>query len=106
VAKEFEKQLKEKSRLMKNLNEQLDSRIANLNALLNRADHVLSAAGKNIHHPPRSEESRHHEILNLAKQGQSTEEIAHRLAVPKEEVRFILGLRKQQAQARNKEEKP
>ena len=43
TAKSFERQLKEKKRLINHLNESLDSRIISLNILLNRTDAVFTS---------------------------------------------------------------
>ena len=96
TAKAFEKQLKEKHRLIRNLNERLDSRIISLNLLLNRAEGHLttnatpSAAQSRPHHVYDQQKA----IVDLLKRGHDTDTVARKLSLPKGEVEMVSDLKK------------
>lgn len=97
VTAEFREQMGKKHHLIRKLNEQLDKRIIDLNSLLNRADVLLSSrrnkvADKNGNMV--NYRNQQMEIMALAEEGRSAEEIANRLSIPKEEVKLILNLTK------------
>ena len=94
TAKTFEEQLKEKNRLIGDLNENLDSRIISLNLLLNRSDAYLGA-GKEKKLVDRNHVYDQQEaILQLNKEGDDAETIAQKLFMPKGEVDLVLDLKK------------
>ena len=96
LAQQFNDQLEEKHRLIKKLNEQLDSRINGLTMLLQRADTILSSplqGPADSHGTLHSLNTQAQEIMGLANSGCRLEEIAERLSIPKEEVKLILDLR-------------
>ncbi|MBW2043346.1 MAG: hypothetical protein JRI96_00465 [Deltaproteobacteria bacterium] len=98
VAGQFRLQLKEKHRLVKSLNEELDRRIASLNVLLNRAD-VLLSSGIGSERPSASgnlipSNSQQSQIIGLAKQGRNAKEIAKMLSLPRGEVELVLELKR------------
>lgn len=93
TAKTFERQLKEKNGLIKELNEKLDSRIISLNLLLNRSEAYLSPGTRN------AAESGHvydqqASIVGLYEQGLSAEAIAEKLSMPRGEVELVIDLKK------------
>jgi hypothetical protein len=97
VAGEFEDQLKEKQRLIRGLNERLDSRIISLNLLLSRAEehlvsHEKESSGKD--NSPRHVYDIQQEIIDLGKKGLGTEEIANRMGISKGEVTLVLELKR------------
>ena len=97
VAGQFETQLKEKRRLVRRLNEHLDSRIISLNLLLSRAEVCLSS-----HEKESRVENRHHrhvydlqqEIIGLGEKGLAPQEIANRMGISKGEVMLVLELKR------------
>ncbi len=102
---QFVDQLKAKSQLVNELNEQLDSRIASLNVLLNRSSVLLSSYDD----PERSDKglmespsSRRSEILALAADGHDIAEISKKLSIPKGEVTLILNMNKTNNRLNNK----
>jgi hypothetical protein len=96
LARQFDDQLEEKHRLIKKLNEQLDSRINGLTMLLQRTDTMLSSPLQGVADSQgtlHSLNTQAQEIMGLAKSGYGLEEIAEKLSIPKEEVKLILDLR-------------
>jgi hypothetical protein len=97
VAGEFEAQLEEKQRLIRRVNEDLDSRIISLNLLLNRAEVCLAS-----HEKESGGEHRHHrhvydlqqEIIDLRGKGLTPQEIANRMGISKGEVTLVLELKR------------
>ena len=97
VAGQFEIQLKEKQRLVRRLNEQLDSRIISLNLLLNKAEACLASHEKESWGGKR--QYRHvydlqQEIIDFGNKGLSLQEIANRVGISKGEVRLVLELKR------------
>lgn len=94
TAKTFAKQLKEKNRLIGELNERLDSRIISLNLLLNRSEVYLSAETEKNPYDRNHVYDQQEAILELNKEGYSAETIAQKLFMPKGEVDLVLDLKK------------
>ncbi|MBW1699752.1 MAG: hypothetical protein JRH18_18435 [Deltaproteobacteria bacterium] len=94
TAKAFEKQLKEKDRLIRNLNERLDSRIISLNLLLNRAEGYLSAAPKTVESRGRDVYDQQKAIVELLNRGYDTKTVARKLSLPIGEVEMVSELKK------------
>jgi DNA-binding transcriptional regulator GbsR (MarR family) len=97
VAGQFETQLKEKQRLVRRLNEHLDSRIISLNLLLNRAEvclasHEKESCGEN--RPSRHVYDLQQEIIDLMEKGLTAQEIADRMGISKGEVTLVLELKR------------
>lgn len=97
LAGQFESQLKEKQRIVRSLNERLDSRIISLNLLMNRAETCL-ASSKDV---SRERATSHtdvydlqQQIITLAEKGFDSERIANRLGISKGEVTLVLDLKK------------
>lgn len=96
TAANFNEQLKEKTHFIKRLNAKLDRRISRLNMLINRSDIILSHtvstdATDNIADKDLS--SRQTEIMNLAKNGYSIEDIAQKLSIQRGEVTLVLKIK-------------
>jgi hypothetical protein len=94
TAKAFERQLKEKNRLIKELNEKLDTRIISLNLLLNRSAAYLSAENRNTVGGSGHVYEQQASIIELYEKGHSAEDIAGKLSMPKGEVDLVLDLKK------------
>lgn len=94
TAKSFEKQLKEKKRLISHLNESLDGRIISLNLLLNRTDAVFasdfrgSVSGDRKHVFDQQEA-----ILEQFNKGHDAATTAQTLSIPKNEVEMVYDLK-------------
>jgi hypothetical protein len=94
TAKSFEKQLKEKKRLINHLNESLDGRIIGLNLLLNRTDALfnsdfrgsVSANGKHVFDQQKA-------ILEQFNKGHDAATAARTLSIPKNEVEIVYDLK-------------
>ena len=96
TAKAFEKQLKEKNRLIRNLNERLDSRIISLNLLLNRAKGRLTGGSKAAaaqSKPPHVYDQQK-AIVDLLNRGYDIETVAQKLSLPRGEVEMVFDLKK------------
>lgn len=92
VAGLLEDQLKEKKQLVSRLNEDLDSRIASLNLLLNRAGAFLDGTpGKSRGRVQLSKQQ--DAILTLYNQHHDVESIAKMLSLPKGEVKLVIDLK-------------
>jgi len=106
TAEQFKKQLEEKHRLIRTVNEQLDKRISSLHTLLQRADALLSSQA---HQEGEAQEtpfylhSQEKLIIELADGGYHAEEIAKRLSIPKGEVKLVLDLKKKLSEIGRKE---
>ncbi len=101
----FVSQLKAKSQFINGLNEQLDSRIASLNVLLNRSSVLLSSYDDPENSDKalmESSSSRQSEILVLANDGYDIAEISKKLSLPKGEVMLVLNLNKTTNHLNNK----
>ncbi|MBU4010749.1 MAG: hypothetical protein KJ882_08280, partial [Proteobacteria bacterium] len=89
----FGEQVKTKYDMIKNINAQLDRRIDSINVLLSRADIILSYNEKKADRadqPAKSILLKQKEIVDLDSKGCDVDEIAHRLLIPKGEVKLIL----------------
>lgn len=94
TAKSFEKQLKEKKRLINRLNESLDGRIISLNLLLNRTDSLMTsdvrqAVSTDKKHVFDQQEA----ILEQFNKGHDAETAARALSIPKNEVEMVYDLK-------------
>jgi uncharacterized protein DUF6115 len=93
TADTFDRQLKEKSRLIYSINERLDSRIISLNLLLNRAKTDFSSVqgedGTTQSHIYDQQEA----ILALYKENHDPETIARKLSMPRGEVDLVIDLK-------------
>ena len=118
AADQFDESLKEKKRLIKGLNDALDSRIISLNLLLSRADAADTARSRAFSMdaaPPRSRDlaldspspldgcppspggdvfDQQNQILNFFDRGMGIDDIAARLSMPKGEVQLVVDLKK------------
>ena len=100
VATAFESQLQEKNRIIRKLNEHLDDRIISLNLLLNRAElYIEELQEKDKTSQPKSHiVDRQKLIINLARQGLDSENIAKKLSISVGEVKLILDLKEKFSQ--------
>jgi hypothetical protein len=103
----FKGMLQEKKDLIKNLDEQLEKRIKNLNMLLNRTDSLLfkhkqGNLDKNVQDPLKNHTPK---IVELAEKGFDSDYIAENLVIPKEEVMLVLDLKKKICQLNSKEDR-
>jgi hypothetical protein len=94
TAKSFEKQLKEKKRLINHLNESLDGRIISLNLLLNRTDALFTSDFRG----PVSADRKHvfdqqEAILEQFNKGHDAATAARTLSIPKNEVEMVYDLK-------------
>lgn len=94
TARAFEMQLKEKKRLVNQLNEALDSRIISLNLLLNRSEAYLPTGSGSLPSAHGHVYDQQAAILELYKKGQGAEAIARTLSMPRCEVDLVLDLKK------------
>ncbi len=94
---EFDSIIKEKKKLIKELNNKLDSRISSLNFFINRADNVLKKQEK-VDFSRGGEasvtENRDKKIAYLHEQGFRDEEIAKKVGISAGEVSMIISLMK------------
>ena len=90
----FDSQIREKSNLIKKLNGKLDSRIISLNLLLTRSETKLRSfddiSPSNNNHVYDQQES----ILSMYEKGETSEQIAQKLSMPKGEVDLVINLKK------------
>lgn len=94
TAATFENQLKEKARLVRSINERLDSRIISLNLLLNRATALVSENTKNEAPAQNHIFDQQEAILKMYGENHDPEEIAKRLSMPRGEVDLVIDLKK------------
>ena len=100
VAITFDGQIKEKKRLLKELNDALDSRIISINLLLSRADALQKKMGEkqNQKSLPSSSASavfdQQNQIINMYNQSFDADTIAQKLSIPKGEVLLVIDLKK------------
>lgn len=109
----FEKQIADKRRLIKSLNEALDSKIISINLLLSRAEMLLNSQNLQSLNAPASFDSRsweHQErtgygkypdvfdqqknIIEWYSRGVDIETIASKLSMPRGEVELVINLKK------------
>ncbi|MFH2093671.1 MAG: hypothetical protein ABIJ31_15030 [Pseudomonadota bacterium] len=109
TAVRFDEQIKEKKRLLKELNDALDTRIININLLLSRAQTQQKKLVEQLNHsatvsssinPASSHFSsdtvldQQHQIVRMYDQQLDTDTIAQRLSIPKGEVQMVIDLKK------------
>lgn len=94
TAATFENQLKEKARLVRSINERLDSRIISLNLLLNRAAAQVSENTNNEDSAQNHIFDQQQAILKMYGENHDPEEIAKRLSIPRGEVDLVIDLKK------------
>ncbi|MGE4518644.1 MAG: hypothetical protein AB7E04_03965 [Desulfobacteraceae bacterium] len=97
TAEKFDMLIREKRKIVNQLNETLDSRISTLTFLVNRAENAInSASSQNM--PEQDEimplQSSHAKITELFSKGLKVEEISKELGISAGEVSMILSLRK------------
>jgi hypothetical protein len=110
VAVRFESQIKEKKRLIKELNEALDSRIISINLLLSRADaqqQKLESRQERLQQQQKMSgtfdpgpmstrqglDDQQNQILSLYYQNVDVPSIARKLSIPEGEVRLVIDLK-------------
>jgi len=92
AAETFGEQLKEKNRLINNLNESLDTRIISLNLLLNRSESYLSQGSVESLNHRNHVYDQQASILKLSRKGVDAETIAKKLSMPRGEVDLVMDL--------------
>jgi len=93
TAQAFERQLKEKHRIVHNLNERLDTRIISLNLLLNRAE-TKQPSGEVVPAPTQNDVyDQQKAIVDLFNKGHNAEAVARKLALPRREVEMVFNLK-------------
>jgi hypothetical protein len=112
TAEAFDRQIREKDRLIKRLNEKLDTRMISMNLLLNRMDAYTAAAAEPVTPPPASVSglfADHDDIndqcrmiLEYHRQGDTIETIARKLSIPAGEVKLVLDLKQKVADLEQK----
>jgi hypothetical protein len=95
----FDKQIKEKKRLIKELNDALDSRIISINLLLSRADALQKKMEERQKQPDLNFSSvavidQQNKIIEMYNQNIDIDSIAQRLSIPKGEVQLVIDLKK------------
>ncbi|MCD4721898.1 MAG: hypothetical protein K8S13_18865 [Desulfobacula sp.] len=95
----FDKQIKEKKRLIKELNDALDSRIISINLLLSRADALqkkLEVRNNqfNLESSSNAVLDQQNQIIEMYNQNFDIDSIAQRLSIPKGEVQLVIDLKK------------
>lgn len=102
VARDFEIQIREKKRLIRELNDALDSRIISINLLLSRADALNRKMEKKqqqsrfVQEYPPSQTvmpDQQNRIVEMYRQNIDMETIAQRLSIPKGEVQLVIDLK-------------
>jgi hypothetical protein len=110
AAIQFDEQIKDKKRLIKSLNDALDSRIININLLLSRADAMQkkieerqAESGRILEDLSRdgavevsagTMENQQHQILKMYHQNYDIDTIAQELSIPRGEVQLVVDLKK------------
>jgi hypothetical protein len=110
AAIQFDEQIKDKKRLIKSLNDALDSRVININLLLSRADAMQkkieerqAESGRILADLSREEavevsagalENQQHQILKMYHQNYDIDTIAQELSIPRGEVQLVVDLKK------------
>jgi len=93
TSKSFETQLLEKSQLINQLNQRLDSKIIALNLLLNRADNRLTGISDTPAQSGTHVYDQQKLIDDLHQKGADADAIAKQLSLPKGEVELVLDLK-------------
>ena len=99
TALSFDKQIKEKKRLIKELNDALDSRIISINLLLSRADALQKKIQVKKNQPNLNISStavfdQQNQIIEMYNQDYDVDSIAQELSIPKGEVLLVIDLKK------------
>jgi len=109
TARSFEVQIREKKRIIKELNEALDARVININLLLSRADEMqkkLEAEQRMTNRqmsvnpdsfpvaPPDTMLDQQNRIIEMFNMNFDVESIADKLSIPEGEVRLVIDLKK------------
>lgn len=97
TARVFEEQIMEKKKLIRALNDKLESRIISLNLLLNRAESCLSRSINALDDdkiPADKISDTQEAILDLFQKGQSPKDISRELSVSGQEVDLVISLKK------------
>jgi hypothetical protein len=110
AAIQFDEQIKDKKRLIKSLNDALDSRIININLLLSRSDamqkkieerqaesgRILADLSREetVEVPAGTVENQQHQILKMYRQNYDIDTIAQELSIPRGEVQLVVDLKK------------
>jgi len=94
TATAFERQLKEKNRIIQQLNERLDSRIISLNLLLNRAETCQRIGGISEMQTHGDVYDQQKAIVDLFNSGHDVQAVAGKLALPKREVEMVFNLKR------------
>ena len=94
TATAFERQLKEKNRIIQQLNERLDSRIISLNLLLNRAETCQRIGGISEMQTHGDVYDQQKAIVDLFNSGHDVQAVASKLALPKREVEMVFNLKR------------
>jgi DNA-binding NarL/FixJ family response regulator len=92
VAEQWRQEVEKRQELMKHLKEKMDERATSLALLCARAERSLQGPGSI--RGSVSLTGRENKIIALARNGRNADEIASRLALPREEVKLVLGLEK------------
>ncbi len=95
----FDKQIKEKKRLIKELNDALDSRIISINLLLSRADALykkkyVKQNQPNLNLSSNAVYDQQNKIIEMYNQDYDVDSIAQELSIPKGEVLLVIDLKK------------
>ena len=95
----FDRQIKEKKRLIKELNDALDSRIISINLLLSRSDALQKKLEEKQYRPSLEFSStavldQQNQIIEMYHQKFDIDSIAQRLSIPKGEVQLVIDLKK------------
>lgn len=95
----FDEQIKEKKRLLKELNDALDSRIISINLLLSRADALQKKLEErknkfNLESSSTAVLDQQNQIIEMFQQNFNIDAIAQRLSIPKGEVQLVIDLKK------------
>ena len=95
MAIHMKKNLEEKYRVLKNLEDNFDQRIQRLEHLMDIADKKIISFDTAVHEKPVSSElTQVKQILLMVKQGLDLEDIAGRLSIPRGTVKLVLELNK------------
>jgi DNA-binding NarL/FixJ family response regulator len=103
LSEQFKEQLEEKKHMIKMLNQHLEKRITSLNMMLNRTDALVFHNRQYSNAEKGFLDDQKKEIINLEKQGHSSEQIADTLSISREEVTLILDLKKKNERQESKE---
>lgn len=95
TALQFDSQVKEKRKLIKQLNDTLDTKISSINFIINRAENILNSSLNQFEEEKEEKsDNREEKIIELYQKGYSNEEIAKALGLSLGEVTMIIDLRK------------